>query len=164
MEISLKGYKTWAIIGGIVCAIVFLIYIFSPSCSNSYNNGDADNDTYDSAYYNADKSDNINGGYRSGSQQDNEDARAFRIEADVMNYLMGHSFSNNGIKLTFRPEGIFGNNTQLTRAISIRSVRPYNATINASLIYGDGGVGTYYLDSKAGTLTDSVGGDVYYAD
>lgn len=51
MDINFKSSETWKVIGGIVCFILFLTYLFSPSCSNSFYTGDVDN-TYNCIPYN----------------------------------------------------------------------------------------------------------------
>ena len=121
---------------------------------DSYDEGYDESD-YDEGYDQAD-----NGNYVGGGSDDRDDEYLFRSAYDVMNYLSGVTFTDgNGIRLQFKYDGLYANNTPITGAIEVVEFNAVEAILNCTGI--DGTRFRFHLVQDM-LVKELNGGGIYY--
>lgn len=86
---------------------------------------------------------------------------SFKSPNDVLSYLSGKTFYNDGDALRISYDAIYLNGSALTGAPRVESVNGATATIVANSPYGGGSAIHLYVDGSNNTVTQN--GDVYMA-
>lgn len=99
----------------------------------------------------------ISGG--SSHQADSGRSSSFGSAYDVMRYLGGRTFYNDGDGLRIDYDAVYFNGRAMTGAPRVVDISGNSATIVANSPYNGGGILRFYVNSSNGTVTQN--GDVY---
>lgn len=99
-----------------------------------------------------------NNNYSQNSNPKNE-VRNFMSSTDVLDYLSQRTFYNSGTSVRITFDAVYLSGTPITGAPRVTNISGTKATVVANSPYSGGAPFYFYIDKRAGTITQK--GDVY---